>query len=93
VAVARAEQIRRSAHPIVEQLVALKFCDVFDGCGGNVPQCLAREKSLMASDNYVWESEQPREDIVRNDQAGAILEKDLLFFLVNIETEIADLAV
>jgi hypothetical protein len=52
---------------IFEPLAAFEFGDVVDSRRADVLQCFAREKSLVAGDDYVWKSQQPREDIVRND--------------------------
>jgi hypothetical protein len=50
------------------------------------------EESLVASDDDIWKSEQPREHIVAKNQPRTILKKDFFFLLVNIEAEITDLA-
>lgn len=60
--------------------------DVFDGGRRNIFHSIAGKKRLMAGDDNVWKSEQLREYVVAEDQPGAILEKDLLFLFVNIDS-------
>ena len=72
-------------------LTIFEFGDVADGRGSDVLQCFAREERLMAGNDDIRKRQQPREHVVGNDQAGAVFEKDLLFFFVNVESEIANL--
>src|SRR5438046_1313355 len=46
----------------------------------------------MAGDNQNWKSEQPREHVVAKNQPRTILKEDFFFLLINVETEVTDLA-
>src|SRR5204863_4856090 len=46
----------------------------------------------MAGDNHIWKSEQPREHVVAKNQPRTILKEDFFFLLINVETEVTDLA-
>lgn len=50
------------------------------------------EEGLVAGDSDVWKGGEAHEVVVVDDTARKVLEKDALFFLVNIEAEVADLS-
>ena len=77
---------------IVEYLPLFEAGDIFDGRGRDVFQCFLREERLVACDEDTWKCKQARKHVVGNDWTGAIFEKDLFLFFVNIETELADFA-
>jgi hypothetical protein len=51
------------------------------------------QERLMRGDDHVRKRQQPRQHVVLQRQVAAVLEKQLRFFLIHIQSQIAQLAV
>ena len=58
---------------------------------GDVEQRAVGQESLVTGDEHVGQGQQARKDIVVHDAVGEILEKEVAFFLVDIDGHEADL--
>jgi hypothetical protein len=57
---------------------------------GDVLQRLAGEEALMAGDEDVGEGEKAREDVVLDHRSGEVLEEEVGFLFINVESERTD---
>ncbi len=56
-------------------------------------QSLLSQERLVSSDDHVGKGQQSRQDVILQRQVGAVLEKQLRFFLIHIQPEVTELAV
>ena len=79
---------------LVKRLAALsEGRDVGHGRLRNVRERFRRKECLVTSNEYVWECEEPREDVVADEAVREVLEKEVRFLLIDVESEAADNAV
>ena len=67
-------------------------CDIAQGRAGNCIQRLAGQKRLMGRDDHIGEGQQPGQHVILQGQVGAVLEEQLGFFFIDVDTEVAELA-
>ena len=77
---------------IAECLTLLEAGNVLHSSCSDVFQSFSGKESLVPGNDHIWKSEQPREHVVAENQARAILEEDLFFLLVYVQAEVTDLA-
>lgn len=69
-----------------------ELVEILKGGGGDIAHGLAGKEGLVAAENDIGESGQAHELIIVDDGIGKIFEEDAFLFLVNINTEGAELA-
>src|SRR5688572_29798687 len=78
-------------HPVQSAIAALERRDIRESCLCDVGQGFAREEALMGRHQHVGEGEQAHEHVVLHDLLGEVAKEELLFLLVDVDAEMAEL--